>query len=288
MKKTISCVFLFVMLLNCEITSAAEDPQKESKQPVDELETSLVSPQEDVTEEKGDQDWSDLLTFQLGTRSSYSTLTDSDSGNRGGTYGSGTFLGTIYKLDEDRDLIPNKVFGRVFFRDWIGLELAYDSMKADTKALSYDGTADKSDGKIIASGPTLSIVAQYLNKTDFTPYVQLGVGFYFTDFDETAHWQLGYSNPQEYAEAGSPTTPKGGRTREMVVDDAVSVLLGAGCTYRVKDHWLFDVSAIYTKYDVDGTFYGNLHGKVLITETTETGSFPMDNYQLRVGVAYEF
>ncbi|MFT5726155.1 MAG: outer membrane protein W [Desulforhopalus sp.] len=221
----------------------------------------------------------------IGTRMSSRSLTDSDSGHVGGRYGSGTYLGTIYSIDEVQDYVPYLFFLKYFFSEYIAAELAYDSVTGETVATSIGYSGVKSDGDITISGPTLSLVAHYPNSTKFSPYVSLGLGFYSADFDEAAPWALGYKDPSQYEALGSPSTTYGGRTREMVVDSDVGILFGLGCTYAFTDNWLLDLSMQYTQVDVDATFNGYTNG---VLDTEQDGLFPMDNVALRLGLAYQF
>lgn len=223
--------------------------------------------------------------LQIGTRSVHRVLTDSDSGHKYGTYGTGTYLGTIYGLDEVQSYVPNKFFLAYFFTDYVGVELAYDSIKAETLATEINTTTEKSDGDANLYGPTLSVIGRLPTSTPFTPYASFGLGFYSGDFDEEAHWALGYSNAAEYEAAGSPATPRGGRVREIVLDDAIGIILGAGCTYAFNPRWMLDLSATYTQVDTDATFNGYNYG---VKNTEQDGNFPMDNFALRVGVVYQF
>lgn len=223
--------------------------------------------------------------LQIGTRMATRILTDSDSGHKGGTYGSGTYLGTIYAIDEIQDYVPYLFFMKYSFSDYISAELGYDSVSGETRATSIGYSEDKSDGDINLSGPTISIVAKYPNSTKFSPYTSVGVGFFFGDFDESAHWALGYKSESQYEAYGSPSTVLNGRTRVMDVDNGIGLLLGLGCTYAVTEHWLLDLSVQYTKVDVDATFYGYTYG---VLDTEQDGNFPMDNVAFRFGVAYQF
>ncbi len=248
------------------------------------IETSETAEIKPVVEKESKNESESPFTFQLGTRISYFSLTDGDSGHKGGGQGSGTFLGTIYALDENQNYLPFKFFGRVFYK-YIGFELAYDTVEAATQATST-GYGVKSDGDISASGPTLSIVARYPNASAFTPYVQVGIGLFSGDFSESDHWGLGYTNPATYAAAGSPSTPNNGYHREIDVDSTTATLFGAGCYYQINENFLVDLSFLYTSFDLDGTFNGiDASGDITISQD---GTFPMSNYQFRLGVAYQF
>jgi outer membrane protein W len=221
--------------------------------------------------------------LSIGLRSSVQILTDADSGHRGGTNGSGTFLGTIYALDESQNLAPIHPFITYDISPWISVELAYDYQKAQTLAAS--GSVDKSDGDVILQGPTLSLVGRYRNSTSFTPFFGLGVGFYSADFDESDHWALGYPNEVTYVALGSPSSLYNGRSRWMETEDTIVLLLQAGLTYAMTPSWFLDLTAQYFRSDVDATFHGYTNG---VPDTEITGEFPMDNLSIRIGVGYHF
>lgn len=221
----------------------------------------------------------------IGTRFTYHYLTDSDSGAKGGTQGEGTYLGTIYALDEEQNYLPVNFYANYFFSKYIGLELAYDTVEAETVATSIGYDTIKSDGDITLYGPTLSVVGRYPNDTLFTPYVSVGLGYYFGDFEESTHWGLGYSDPTQWEALGSPTTNYNGKSREMVIDDSIGIVAALGCSYRLRENIAPDLSVQYTKVEADATFYGYNDG-VLTTE--QDGSFPVDNLAFRAGISYTF
>ncbi|TKB07325.1 outer membrane beta-barrel protein [Desulforhopalus sp. IMCC35007] len=222
--------------------------------------------------------------LQIGLRESYQTLTDSDSGAKGGGQGDGTFLGTIYALDEIQSYVPN-FYVNYFFTKYWGVELAYDSIEGETLATSTGYSTIKSDGDVSLAGPTLSIVGRYPNQTRFTPYASIGLGYYFGDFDEEAHWALGYPDPSVYEAAGSPSTHYYDKTRVMDVDDPLGFVIAAGCAYRLTDSLSLDLSLSYTNVTAEATFYGYQYG-VLYTE--QDGSFPLDNVAVRAGITFSF
>jgi len=118
--------------------------------------------------------------------------------------GKGTYLGTIYALDETQQALPLNLYANYFFTQYIGLEVVYESIEAETVATSIGYSTIKSDGDIFLGGPTLNLVGRYPNLTRFTPYLSVGVGYFFGDFDEAAHWALGYSDPTVYEALGEP------------------------------------------------------------------------------------
>ncbi len=200
--------------------------------------------------------------LELGTRITFSTLTDSESGD------DDTFLGTIYGLDEIQNSFPNKVFAGYYFTKNFGIELAYDSIEAETIAPS-DETVTKTDGDVSLTGPTVSLVGRYPNSSRFTPYAFIGVGFYSGDFEEADNWASSDS----------------GVTRVMEVDDAVGFLTGAGCSFLFTDHLALDLSLQYTAVEADATFNRYQYD---VWTLTRYGSFPLDNISVRTGLTYQF
>ncbi len=221
--------------------------------------------------------------LQIGTRSVYRVLTHADSGAMGGGQGSGTFLGSIYALDEEQNYLPIQPFLAYYFNDFIGLELAYDSFSA--KTVAYSEGMVKTDGEIDLEGPTLTLLARYPNETPFTPYVGVGFGYYYASFSPDAAWALGYANPVEYKNLGSPNTLDDGYYRAMVPKNTVALQLTAGVSYQIYKHWSVDLSAEYIKADVDAVFKSYSYGESFINEP---GTFPMSNVTFRFGIVYDF
>ena len=219
----------------------------------------------------------------IGTRSAYRILTDKDSGQRGGKYGNGTFLGTIYALEESQNLLPNKPFIACSLTQYISIELAFDQEEAKTLAAS--GSIDKSDGSLTLEGPTLTLIGKYPNSSPLTPYLGVGIGIFAADFQESAHWALGYPNETTYTALGSPSTLYNNRSRQIDVENVNALLMTIGTMYRIQPKWYIDLSAQYFKTDVDATFYGYTNA---VLDTQQVGAFPMDNVSIRLGLAYQF
>lgn len=281
-------IFLFGTTISLISVSFVSSPSySQSLQPIDSNQANTT----EKPEQKDDQGLSTDSTndrfpknrLSFGLRSSLQILTDADSGHRGGTSGSGTFLGTIYALDESQNLAPIRPFITYDISPWFSLEMAYDYQEAQTLAAS--GSVDKSDGDVILQGPTLSLLGKYPNSTSFTPFFGLGVGFYSADFDESDHWALGYPNEITYVALGSPSTLYNGRRRSMDAEDTIVLLIQAGLTYAINPRWFLDLSAQYFRSDVDATFHGYTDG---VPDTEITGELPMDNLSLRIGVGYHF
>jgi len=209
--------------------------------------------------------------LEIGTRMVHRVLTDADSGHKGGTYGSGTYLGTIYALDEEQNYLPFKPYVEYFFTSFFGVELAYDEMDAETRAIDTSSHKEKTDGTVSLSGLTLSLVSRYKNDTAFTPYAGIGLGLYSGDFAEDSNWAY---------------TASTGRTRVMDVDNAVGFQLFLGVKWSMTENWFVDGSLQYVAVDPNSTFYGYEANGTQYTE--QTGHFPMDNLALRLGVGYTF
>jgi opacity protein-like surface antigen len=228
---------------------------------------------------KPDDDWTKTFftdyiheKLEIGTRFSYRYLTNADSGHQGGTYGSGTYLGTIYGLDEEQDYLPNKFFLAYYFNHYLGLELAYDSIEAETVAWNTSTGSKKTDGNVTLSGPTVSLIAKYPNTTRFTPYLGLGLGFFSGDFDRDSAWA--------YSDWGTSD-----RNRYMIVDDVTALFVNAGFIWKFNQNWYIDTSLQYLHADPDATFYGYTDD---VCDTVQTGHFPLDNVSLRLGIGYSF
>ncbi len=210
--------------------------------------------------------------LQIGLRSAARVLTDDDSGHRGGSYGSGTYLGTIYALDEEQNGAPILLNITYFFNNYIGVEFAYDRIDVETVAFSSSTLQDKTDGNVIIAGPTLSLIAQYRNSTDFIPYAGAGLGFYSGTFDADPEWTLA----SKY---------NGAAYNHMEIDDVVGLQLTAGTKWLFTKNWALDLSVQYIRADTDATYTGYYNDEKY---TIQTGHFPMDNVAFRLGIAYHF
>lgn len=210
--------------------------------------------------------------LQMGVRSALRRLTDDDSGYRGGVYGSGTYLGTIYALDEKQNITPLLFNISYYFNEYIGFELAYDRIEAETVAFNTSTQQDKTDGDIIISGPTLTLLAQYGNSTSFTPYAGVGIGYYSSTFDADPEWT--YSS--EY---------NGAAYNHMDINSVTGWHLTVGTKWLFSKNWALDLSVQYVQADADATYTGYLNDEKY---TTQTGHYPMDNVALRLGITYQF
>ena len=210
--------------------------------------------------------------LRFGTRLGGFWLTDGDSGHKGGTYGSGTYLGTIYGLKEKSGWLPNKPYLAYGLTPYLEIEAAYEKMTIATLAIDSDTGLKKTDGDAVLAGPTLSLIAKYPNDSGLVPSIGIGLGFFNGDFQETADWSSSYWGTAQ-------------RRRQMVVDSTLALLLTAGLSWNFADNWSVDCSLQYVEADSDATFYGFTDG---VQDTEQTGHFPFNSVALRFGLAYSF
>ncbi len=217
--------------------------------------------------------------LRVGVRTMHRVLTDGDSGHRGGWYGSGTFLGTIYGLDEEQNYMPFYFYVSWLHDEYVAIELAYDQIEAETKAMGlrpgqpwYDlkNGYTKTDGTAQFAGPVLSILFRYPNETSFTPYAGFGVGFYNASFDCTPEWE----------------NPRYNYHHVMEVDDTVAFNLTLGGEWSLHEHWYLDFSLQYVNATMDAKYTAYIDG--IQAHKGRTGEFPMDNIAVRFGIAYNF
>ncbi len=191
-----------------------------------------------------------------------------------------SFLGTIVGLEEKNNKLPLTPSIALLFSAYFSAEIAYERLVART--VTSNG---KSDGDLMMHGPVVSFGLRYPNPTALIPYLAAGLAFLGAEFDETAHWRLGYTNPQEYAEAGSPDTPKGGRQRRMRVKGDIGPVFIAGVIWQINTEWSVDAHYQYMDVESEALFISSVHGHEVFRRP---GSFPMKNESLALGVKWRF
>ena len=190
-----------------------------------------------------------------------------------------TFLGHIDKLEAIQDNAPTKLYADWWFHRYAGVELTWDRVEARTHNDDPEGI---SDGNIAAQGPIATLMARYPNQTRVTPHVGLGLAFMSISFDEEPWWALGYASPESYAELGSPSVPRNGKTREMLPDSSArGVVVVAGLDVRISRHWSADV--YWRSMDLDAKMGYRIAGEV-----KDTKSIPLSNIAMGAGVKYVF
>jgi hypothetical protein len=200
----------------------------------------------------------DALVFvsghlQVGLRVVYFDLTED---RKGGKY-ENSYLGSIYALKDDQHYGP-KLFLQWMFNDYVGLGVAYD----EVSAITWDGGTD---GTVDIDGWIWYAVGAYPNETRFTPFAEVGVGFYDGDFAHDATWR----------------NWRGPASHTMKLEDPRGFSIALGCDVQVFERWDVQLYLRRTKVDVDATykFFG---------EPREEGTFPLDNYAWGIGAKYRF
>ncbi len=210
--------------------------------------------------------------LQIGTRSVYRLLTKDDSGHKGEGFGSGTYLGTIYGLDEKQNLVPSNFYARYLFNKYFGFELAYDKISAETVAFDSYRFVVKTDGDINLSGFAVNLYFCYPNFSKFIPYFAVGVGSYSADFDARNEWTY------------SPIFDNRAYN-QMDLSSVTGFSFGVGTEWVFAERWRLDLSVQYLSVDVDGVYTGYFDDELY---TTQPGHFPMDNISFRLGIAFQF
>ena len=230
----------------------------------------------------------DRLSIGLNVNHRY--YVDSDSGEKGGVHGEGTYLGTIFAVDEVQSYFPY-LYGTYRFTEYFSMELAYSKIESETLATTYKQPkyGVKSDGDVVQTGFTLSVLGHYPTDTKFTPYGGVGIGYYTGDFEESDHWGLGYYNPQHYAENGSTGENYEGRSKWMEIDDEFAFIFTLGTTYDLPYNLKLDASVQYIFLEANAHYYKSDDGGVTVNhDDTDNGTFPLDQLAFRLGVKYTF
>ena len=153
-------------------------------------EPTVIIPEEDVACLWKGSKW------QIGARYTQFKLDETHRGKPSDN----SYFGSITGLREVQDDVPNKLYAQYRIMDsacWVGI--AYDHIKAetldfvtvngvetDTIVVGDDGTVG--DGAVDVQGAILYLHAAWDNASRFTPYAQLGVGYYQPSFEPNSTW----------------------------------------------------------------------------------------------------
>lgn len=212
----------------------------------------------------------------IGTRLTAFALADTHSAGTNREAGE-TFIGFIDELEALQNHRLPKLFVSFLATPWLGLELAFDRVKART----WNANTDFSDGTVSASGIILSAVLRYPNATIFTPYAGLGLAFWDARFDEEPWWQFGYDSPEDWVADGSPYWPTHHINKTFRVENDFGVVFEGGLDLYLNEHWSIDLLMRYADLEIDARYYRN-------AELRRTGSFPLSHTAYGVGVRYTF
>ena len=196
--------------------------------------------------------------LKVGTRLIYVTLLDKQRGERVGPGDYvGTFMGSIAKIEEKQDYMPDHLFAQYQLTDLpFSVGVSYDHVTA--KTVDSGG----GDGDVALRGLIPYIQAGWKNDTQFTPYAELGLAFYQADF-----------NANSWSEGGF---------RTVKLDDTTGLELAVGVDASLSASWTIDAQLRYVNIqDVKGGYYigGSKDGDALYT---------MSYIGYGLGVTYRF
>ncbi len=166
------------------------------------------------------------LRLSGGLRSTYVKLLSPRKNN-------GSFIGSIARLKPEQDLLPFRPFLQctIPVDDWnLGIGFTYDRL---TVATVDEGGGD---GDIKSEAYILYGLAEYANPSRFTPFVELGFGYYRNRFSPLPEWyDRGW--------------------REFVLKNSFGVHLGGGIDLAVAAGFSLQLYLRYSSLEVDGTYY---------------------------------
>ncbi len=217
-----------------------------------------------ATTAEPDQEW--WQGFELGTRVTWTYLTDNKRPVSATTESMGSFYGSINQLDVHQDYLPLKVFVAYRFCPYGGLELSWDSLSVKTLTRSDGHT----DGDLNYWGPAFSVFVRYPWEHGLTPYAGAGLSYYFVNFDE---------DPQWHRPPGRPLV------QTLDFDRTWGALVYAGIIWTFAEQWSADFHLRYTKVqDAVGTHWQGPDGRDYGGEP----HIPLSNITTGLGVRYSF
>lgn len=202
-----------------------------------------------------------LKGLEIGTRIIHVELRE-DSRGTGTSTRDDNFLGSIDLLDAEQDYAPTRLYLQYFPLENFGLGISYDKVEAD--AADESG----SDGIVGMDGPVVYLVGRLPTDSGFTPFAEIGVGFYHAYFDEDPAWE-----------------DDGDYYRFMEVESTEALMLAIGCDYSFTD----SLSANVYARMVDGaTIDAGHYNTKDLSGPRQTGDFNLDYFGFGIGIKYAF
>jgi outer membrane protein W len=191
------------------------------------------------------------------------------------------YVGNIYKLDDDQDRNPTKVFLDLKFNEYVSLELTWDKVAGVTR----NRNVDASDGRVTMGGPIVSVLGRYPLEHGIVPYGGFGLAFYDGSSDPETWWELGYPSPEAFSAAGPSALKNPPKRRSLSLDNEVALAPILGVMYQFKEHWGVDVFYRAMTLKVDASAIVRENGKVV---DRQSGSFDLSHSAYGIGLRHIF
>lgn len=202
-----------------------------------------------------------LSGLEIGTRIIHVELNE-DARGTGTDTRDDNFLGSIDLLDADQDYAPTRIYLQYFPIEYVGLGVSYDKVEAD--AADENG----SDGIVGMDGPIFYLVGRLPTESAFTPFAEIGVGFYHAYFEEDSEW-----------------ADDGDFYRYMDVESTEALVLALGCDYKFTE----SLSAnVYARLVEGATIDARHFNSEDPSDPRQTGDFNLDYFGLGIGIKYAF
>lgn len=199
------------------------------------------------------------VRLELGVRCLGVWLTD----DRQGKPFDGSFIGSIYKLKAKQNWAPInpylQVKADVGGGAWLGVGATFSHLETETLD---DGGGD---GDIVTDAALAYVLLErpFVNG-HIRPFVQVGGGIAFNDFDAIGSWGAG-------------------GMRRFDLDDAPAFLVAGGCAFALAYGFSVDAYVRYLRCEMDGTYVYRGDAR---PDTDFT--FPISHIAAGVGVSYVF
>lgn len=220
--------------------------------------------------------------LEIGTRAEYFGLRTSEKDFIDAEGERQTFLGSINRLEERQNLLPLNAVVAVTPFPWIGVELAWNSLRVRTRSFTVDPT----DGDFVLSGPVLQLVLRYPNSSRVTPYGGIGVVFYGVDFDHADWWHRGYQSYEEWVARGRPKEYHRHYQRRFDPANTRGPAASAGCLVDVSADLAIDLYVRYVRIAVDNHWSMLIRDRVIDDRGIVT--LPFSHYVVGIGARYRF